>query len=306
MAALRRRARCRPQPRPGGSSVTASSIRRSCVTSSSVPGNDSSADSSCSIAGRSRWLVGSSSTSRLTPARLQQRQRGPGPLARRQRGRRAAHVRGPQPELRQQRAHVGVRHRGTAAPNASSSGSSAEEQPARLVDLADDDAGPERGRAGVKRNPPEQRAEQRRLAGAVRAGDRDPVGPVDLQVDRAERERAAADHRAAQRRHDRAGPRRGRDLHPQLPLLARLLDDLQPLDQPVGLPGLGGLLLGRLGAELAGRSCRCRAALRRAFRTPFSIQARWVRARSSRPARVSAYSSYSSRACRRATSRSSR
>ncbi len=32
-------------------------------------------------------------------------------------------------------------------------------------------------------------------------------------------------------------------------------------------------------------------ALRRAFFTPFSIQARWVRALASRPARVSAYSS---------------
>ena len=47
-------------------------------------------------------------------------------------------------------------------------------------------------------------------------------------------------------------------------------------------------------------------ALRRALRTPFSIQARWVRARSCSAERVSAYSSYSSRACRRATSRSAR
>ncbi|SKZ01993.1 Uncharacterised protein [Mycobacteroides abscessus subsp. abscessus] len=46
---------------------TFSSIRRSWVTSSSAPSNDSSAASSCSIAGRSRWLVGSSSTSTLTP-----------------------------------------------------------------------------------------------------------------------------------------------------------------------------------------------------------------------------------------------
>ncbi|QFZ17115.1 hypothetical protein EKG83_06225 [Saccharothrix syringae] len=47
-------------------------------------------------------------------------------------------------------------------------------------------------------------------------------------------------------------------------------------------------------------------ALRRAFFTPFSIHARCVRARSSSDARVAAYSSYSSRACLRATSRSSR
>ncbi len=36
------------------------------MTSSTVPANASRATSSCSIAGRSRWLVGSSSTSRLT------------------------------------------------------------------------------------------------------------------------------------------------------------------------------------------------------------------------------------------------
>src|SRR5262249_29645321 len=40
---------------------------RSWVTIRSVPSYRSSASSSCSIAGRSRWLVGSSSTSRLAP-----------------------------------------------------------------------------------------------------------------------------------------------------------------------------------------------------------------------------------------------
>jgi hypothetical protein len=47
-------------------------------------------------------------------------------------------------------------------------------------------------------------------------------------------------------------------------------------------------------------------ALRRALRTPLSIHARWVRARSSKPALTSAYSSYRSRACARAISRSAR
>ena len=41
-------------------------------------------------------------------------------------------------------------------------------------------------------------------------------------------------------------------------------------------------------------------------RTPLAIQLRCIRARASSPAFVSAYSSYSSRACRRATSRSTR
>ena len=56
---------------------------------------------------------------------------------------------------------------------------------------------------------------------------------------------AAPDDGAAQGGDDRAGAGRGGDLHPQLPLLARLLDDVEPLDPPVGLPGLGGLLLRR-------------------------------------------------------------
>ena len=47
---------------------TDSSMRRSWETSSSVPAKDPSANSSCSMAGRSRWLVGSSRTRRLTPS----------------------------------------------------------------------------------------------------------------------------------------------------------------------------------------------------------------------------------------------
>ena len=60
-----------------------------------------------------------------------------------------------------------------------------------------------------------------------------------------EREAAAAHDRAAQGGDDGAGARRGGDLQPQLPLLARLLDHLQPLDPPVGLLGLRRLLLRR-------------------------------------------------------------
>jgi hypothetical protein len=62
----------------------------------------------------------------------------------------------------------------------------------------DDDAGPQRGVSLVERYLAEQRTQQRRLAGAVRAADRDPVAPVDLEGDRAERERAAPHHGIAQ------------------------------------------------------------------------------------------------------------
>ena len=51
-------------------SVTRSSSERSWVTRSTVPPKASSAASSCSMAGRSRWLVGSSSTSTLTPSAI--------------------------------------------------------------------------------------------------------------------------------------------------------------------------------------------------------------------------------------------
>ena len=47
--------------------VTLASRVRSWLTSRTVPGNVSSACSSCSIAGRSRWLVGSSSTRQFAP-----------------------------------------------------------------------------------------------------------------------------------------------------------------------------------------------------------------------------------------------
>src|SRR2546428_489626 len=46
-----------------------SSSARSCETSSTVPGNASSAPSSASRLSRSRWFVGSSSTRRFAPER---------------------------------------------------------------------------------------------------------------------------------------------------------------------------------------------------------------------------------------------
>ena len=191
-------------------------------------------------------MVGSSSTSRLTPRACSSasaaRVRSPGDSV----PGRAQHVLGAEAELGQQGAHLGVGQSGTSAPNASSSGCRPDEQPAGLVDLADHDARAERApcpRRAASR--PSSTASSVDLPDPFGAGDRDPVGPVDLQVDRAEREVAAADDGAAQRRHDGARPRGGGDLHPQLPLLAGLLDDLQPLDQPLGLPGLGRLLLRR-------------------------------------------------------------
>ncbi len=90
-------------------SRTDSSILRSWVTSSRVPVYASSACSSCSMAGRSRWLVGSSRTSRLTPLACNNasaalvRSPGESEIARPQ------HVLGLQAELREQGTNVGFR-----------------------------------------------------------------------------------------------------------------------------------------------------------------------------------------------------
>ena len=72
-----------PRPRAGGP-ATASSSARSCETSSTVPGNASSAASSDSRDSRSRWFVGSSSTRRVRARRDDDREREPAALAARQ------------------------------------------------------------------------------------------------------------------------------------------------------------------------------------------------------------------------------
>ena len=262
---------------------TASSIRRSWVTSSSVPGVGVQRRLQL-LDRRQVEVVGRLvEHQQVDAARLQQRQRRPGPLARRQRRRRPQHVVGPQAELGQQRAHLGrrpgrarprrtrraaARRRGTA-PRAWSTSPTTTPGPSAALPVVERQPAEQRGRAASTCPTP--------LAPVIATRSR----PVDLQVDRAEGEVAAPHHRAAQRGDDRAGAGRGGDLHPQLPLLARLLDHLQPLDQPLGLPGLGGLLLASPRRGTCGRSCRCPVALRRALRTPFSIQARCMRARAS-------------------------
>ena len=195
------------------------------------------------MAGRSRWLVGSSRTSTLTPRACSSasaaRVRSPGERVAAGRSTWSA-VR---PNFASRVRTSAVGQSGTSRGEGVEQLLGAEEPAARLVDLADLHRRAQGRRPLVQRHPAEQRRQQRRLAGPVRAGDGEPVAPVDLQVDRTEREVAPAHDRAAQGGHDRAGARRRGDLQPQLPLLARLLDDLQALDPPVGLLGLGALLL---------------------------------------------------------------
>ena len=127
----------------------------------------------------------------------EQRERGPRALARRERRRGPDDVVGAERELREQRARVDRRQPG--------SGDEAVEQRARavegragLVELAEDDRRPDPARAARERQPAEQRVDQRRLAGAVRPDDREPLAEAELEVERAEAERPALDDRAGE------------------------------------------------------------------------------------------------------------
>ena len=158
---------------------TASSMRRSWVTSSSVPGVRRERRLQLLDRGQVEVVGRLVEDQQVDAARLEQRERRPGALAGREGGGGAQHVGGPQPELREQRPHVGrrpasrhgraegvqqrLRRRGTArAPG----------RPRRRPR-----PGPSERVPGVQRQPAEQRAEQGGLAGAVGAGDARPGRP---------------------------------------------------------------------------------------------------------------------------------
>ena len=228
-------------------------------------------------------------------AGLQQRQRGAGPLARGQRRRRPQHV-------------VAAR-----SPNFASSvrTSAAGQSGSRVREGVDQRLVAERtarapGRPRRRRRPgPSGRcpsssgepAEQRARAGSTCPP---PFGPVIAtrsaqSICRSTGPRVNAPRRTTaprSGRDDRARPRRGGDLHPQLPLLARLLDHVEPLDQPLGLAGLGGLLLARLGRGTCGRSCRCPWPCAGRSGRPSPSRRAGCGPAPRRSARVSAYSSY--------------
>ena len=133
-----------PTTRPPASSMrrvtrTCSSSERSWVTRMIVPSKPSSAASSCSIAGRSRWFVGSSSTSTLAPLAISKaseaRVRSPGDSV----AAGAGDVVGDEPELGEQRADVGGVHPRLVLERPQHGGR-AGQAVAGLLDLADDDA----------------------------------------------------------------------------------------------------------------------------------------------------------------------
>ncbi len=121
---------------------------------------------------------------------------------------------------------------------------------APLVELADDDTGTEPPLARLERQPSENRVERRRLARTVWAEDPDSLGPADLEIDRAQPETAALDHRVT-KPHDVSAARRGRDREAQLPLLERLVDHLQSVERLLSDAHLGCLLLGPVEEEVA-------------------------------------------------------
>src|SRR6266478_280778 len=94
----------------------------------------------------------------------------------------------------------------------------------------------------------ENRVEQRRLAASVRTDDRKPIGPGELEVERAEPERAPLDHRTLEPNDDVAAAGLRSQFEPQLPRLVRLVDRTEPFDAAADrlLHVLGLLLLSTL------------------------------------------------------------
>ena len=119
-----------------------------------------------------------------------------------------------------------------------------------LAELADHDARADAPRPGCQREAAEQRLDERRLARPVGADERDPLGPGDVQRERAQREVAALDDRVLQAHDDVARPGRLVDGEAQVPSLPGLLDHLQRVEGALGAPRPPGQRLGPVDAEV--------------------------------------------------------
>ena len=161
-------------------SATASRRARSCDTSKTVAGKFSSAASSASRISRSRWFVGSSRTRKFAPGRDDDRQRQPPPLAAGEHAHRLL-VRLPagEEEPPEQVLRLGAPQPGHRL--------HALEHRAALVELGlvlrevrrhDAVADPDALAPAA-----EERLEQRRLPGAVRADERDVLAALDRERD---------------------------------------------------------------------------------------------------------------------------
>jgi len=164
----------------------------------------------------------------IGPPGHQQRQVGPGALARRQGADRPQHVVRPEAELREQGPRLGLVLAGRV-PERLHQGGVAGERPAHLVDLADHHAAPEPGPAGRQRQPTQQRGQQGRLARAVGAGDREALSPAYGEIDRPEPETTEVDHRRREPGHLVRPAGRRVEREPELPGVARVVHRLEPV-----------------------------------------------------------------------------
>ena len=172
------------------------------------------------MAGRSRWFVGSSSTSQFAPDAISSA--------------RLARVRSPGESDRAGRVTASC-----ARPNfASSERASCWVSPLCATKASSSAAGPSKPRRAWSSSPmrtpgpiqrvpalsgrsPEEAVDERRLPAAVRADQRDPLAPRQLEVDRAEHEVAAAEHRMLEAHGDVAASARRRRSAAAAPSAAR-------------------------------------------------------------------------------------
>ena len=100
-------------------------------------------------------------------------------------------------------------------------------------------------------SPPEHRPQQRRLARAVRADERDPLPCGHEQIDRPQPEVGGCIHdNPGEAGDDVATAGSRRDVETQLPRHAWLVDDVETFDRLLGAGGLAGELLGLVDAEV--------------------------------------------------------
>ena len=177
--------------------------------------------SSCSTASRSRWFVGSSRSRRLTlracsSARCA-RVRSPGDRVDQGRPTWSA----PRPNFaRSVRASTGAS--AVTSTNASRRVRLAVLDPL-LPDRPDDRCAPDLPRSRGERERAANRVQERRLAAAVAAGQRQTLAGDEVEVDRPEREGAARDDRPGQAGDDGSGACSRTQPEVELPGLERLL-----------------------------------------------------------------------------------
>ena len=205
---------------------------RSCETSRTVPGKASSAASSASRLSRSRWFVGSSRTRKFAPdattsASARRRRSPPESTA-------TAFCCSSQPEKRKRpRRFCASGRRSPVAPWAHSSTDAAlVELHLLLGEVRDLDAVAEARPAAVVLAPAEHRLEQRRLARAVRADERDVLAALEREGRVAVAGVPAETPRSSASTHRR--PLRGglRNSKPSAPPLARQQLRSRPAPSP--------------------------------------------------------------------------